>query len=133
MNINIKITNNNLINYNDTLYIMKHLGDYNYSIIYYDKGKNEFIDEIENELKIKKIKYVRKHINYLNSVEVDESDVIIIDNAEAKSDKSLMFVVNYLYGKKKQVIMNYKNKLDSDLSQVLSNKKYIRSGFREEL
>lgn len=131
--MNIKITNNNLNNYNDTLYIMKHLGDYNYSIIYYGNGKNEFIDEIENELKIKKIKYVRKHINYLNSIDIDESDVIIIDNAEVKSDKSLMFVVNYLYGKKKQIIMNYKNKLDSDLSKVLSNKKYIRSGFREEL
>lgn len=131
--MDIKVTNNNLNNYNDTLYIMNHLGDYNYSIIYYGKSKNEFIDEIENELKNKKIKYVRKHINYLNSIEIEESDVIIIDNANAKSDKSLMFIVNYLYGKKKQVIMNYKNKLDSDLSQVLSNKKYLRSGFREEL
>lgn len=131
--MNIKITNNNLNNYNDTLYIMKHLCDCEFSIIYYGKSKNEFIDEIESELNNKNIKYVRKHINYLNSIEIDNSDVIIIDNAEAKSDKSLMFVVNYLYGKKKQIIMNYKNKLDSDLSQVLSNKKYIRSGFREEL
>lgn len=131
--MNVKITNNNLNNYNDTLYIMKHLGDYNCSIIYYDINQNEFIDEIESELKLKNIKYVRKHINYLNSIEVEESDVIIIDNAEAKSDKSLMFVINYLYGKKKQVIMNYKNKVSSNLSQVLSNKKYIRSGFREEL
>lgn len=131
--MNIKITNNNLNNYNDTLYIMKHLCDYNYSIIYYGKCKNEFIDEIEDELKIKDIKYVRKHINYLNSIDVNNSDVIIIDNAEAKSDRSLMFVVNYLYSKKKQVIMNYKNKIDSDLSKVLSNKKYIRSGFREEI
>lgn len=129
----IKVTNNNLSNYNDTLYIMKHLGDYQYSIIYYGKNKNEFINEYENILKEKNVNYVRKHINYLSSIDIEENDVIIIDHAEAKSSKSLIYVVNYLYSKKKQIIMNYKNKLDSDLSQVLSNKKYIRSGFREEL
>lgn len=130
--MDIKITNNNLKNYNDTLYIMKHLGDYDYSIVYSNKLNNEFINELENIIKDKKIKYVRKHINYLNSIDIEENDVLIIDNAEAKCDKSLMFVVNYLYGKKKQVIMNYKNKLTLKLSKVFSNKNYIKSSFREE-
>lgn len=131
--MNLKITNNNLNNYNDTLYILKHLGDCNYSICYSNITNNEFINEIEKELNNKNIKYIRKHINYLNSIDIENNDVLIIDNAEAKSDKSLMFVINYLYGKKKQVIMNYKNKLNTDLSKVLGNKNYIRSSFREEL
>lgn len=130
--MNIKITNMNLKNYNDTLYILKNLNDYQSSICYVGNC-DEFINELEKTIKDKNIKYVRKHINYLNSLEIEESDVLIIDDAEAKCDKSLIYVINYLCSKKKQVIMNYKNKLNNDLVKVFNNKNYIISNFREEL